>query len=627
MKQLKLVFALILAASLLTGCVAEILPTEHYTEKYTEPERPAVKELHCTAPTALSAIYPAGGSKVIVCWTDYEAEVTTVQIIDTANDTICNETTLHGAWNFKAQTFSDGRLALYNRDSCQWKFLDASLREISIAETETVEGFFDRSGSSYYFLRDHVLCCQDISKGTVSIVPLSLNLRFLEITAFDNQTGRMVIQFYLSTYSSECGTAIVDVTTGQLSMMQAERYQAVFAGNALCLLHFDMDSMGYSVSYGWDDGDCLFADAGIFADRSSELYGISGTPYLMGIAASTTLYAVGEQIKACSLSDYGISGEMYSVCYLPDVELLTGGVYQDGGFQLYVIDPVQLSFTEVADAAHISSPLTVNAELAQAYWEEAAGTPIAETLQEARDYADRLEDKYGVRILLSNQCRDAATLCEYPIALTDALGVDELSSILLALERLNCALALYPDGFLAQFRNSMNEGGLRFLLVEEINSGFGTIGCTYENGNWQNIALDVRSSYDLDGIICHEIWHATENHILSQDYTAFPIEDWTSLNPPGFTYTYDATLIDSDRMRWTLYGGSMDNVYFVDSYAQVDEREDRARIMEYFMTHIDEAKLLIQSPAIRQKLQRMCNAIRNNFDTSGWDSVRWEELL
>lgn len=623
MKQLKLVFALILAASLLTGCATENFPPE--TD--TEPERLAVKELHCTTPAALSALYPAGGSKVIVCWTDYEAEVTTVQIVDTTTDTVCSETTLQGAWDFKTQAFDYDRLALYNRDFCQWKFLDTSLREIGMAETETVEGYFDRSCSKFYFLRDHVLCYQDISSGAISKVPLSLELRFLEITAFDDQTGQMVLQFYLSTYSSECGTAIVDVTTGQLSMLQAERYQAAFAGDALCLLHFDMNSMGYSVSYGWDDGDCLFVDASIFADRSSELYSVSGSPYLMGIATDTTLYAVGQQIKACSLSNYGISGEMYSVCYMPDPELLVGGVYQDGGFQLYAIGPTQLSFSEIADAAHISSPFTVNSELAQSYWEEAAGTPVAETLQEARDYADGLEEKYGVRILLSDQCREAAALCEYPIALTDALGTDELSSILAALERLNCALALYPDGFLAQFRNSMEEGGLRFLLVEEINSGFGTIGCTFENGSWQNIALDVRSSYALDGIICHEIWHATENHILSQDYMAFPIEDWTVLNPRGFTYTYDATLIDSERMGWTLYGGSLENVYFVDSYAQVDEREDRARIMEYFMVHTDEAELLIQSPVIRQKLQRMCNAIRNNFDTGGWGSVRWEELL
>lgn len=49
--------------------------------------------------------------------------------------------------------------------------------------------------------------------------------------------------------------------------------------------------------------------------------------------------------------------------------------------------------------------------------------------------------------------------------------------------------------------------------------------------------------------------------------------------------------------------------------------------MEYFMVHEDEAGLLIESPAIRQKLQFMCDAVRNNFDTTGWSAVRWESLL
>ena len=41
-----------------------------------------------------------------------------------------------------------------------------------------------------------------------------------------------------------------------------------------------------------------------------------------------------------------------------------------------------------------------------------------------------------------------------------------------------------------------------------------------------------------------------------------------------------------------------------------------------------EAKLLIQSPAIREKLRRMSAAIRQCFDTTGWDAVtRWERLF
>ena len=52
-----------------------------------------------------------------------------------------------------------------------------------------------------------------------------------------------------------------------------------------------------------------------------------------------------------------------------------------------------------------------------------------------------------------------------------------------------------------------------------------------------------------------------------------------------------------------------------------------ARIMEFFMTHDDEAELLIQSPYIRAKLQIMCDAVRRYFDTAGWGTPRWERLL
>ena len=255
------------------------------------------------------------------------------------------------------------------------------------------------------------------------------------------------------------------------------------------------------------------------------------------------------------------------------------------------------------------------------------GAGVAESLQQARQYADELEAEYGVRILLSVQCRETAALCDHAITLTDTMGQsEELSAVNAALGALKRSLSLYPEGFFAQFKNGMGEGGVRILLIEQIESNYGAIGCTYENGIWQNIALDVRTGEGMDSIICHEIWHATENHILTKDYSAILPDEWNALNPEGFEYYWDATLVN-DAHEWTLYSGNIANVYFVDSYACVDETEDRARIMEYFMTHDDEAELLIQSPAIRKKLELMCRAIRSTFDTSSWENVRWERLL
>lgn len=159
------------------------------------------------------------------------------------------------------------------------------------------------------------------------------------------------------------------------------------------------------------------------------------------------------------------------------------------------------------------------------------------------------------------------------------------------------------------------------MLVEYIESIDGIVGCAYERFDWQYIALEIHPSYSLDSIICHEIWHATENRIRSCDYTALPMDEWDALNPEGFSYTEDAAKTDPTQ-KWILYSGRPEDIHFVDSYACVARTEDRARIMEYIMTHEDEAKLLIQSPFIRRKLQMMCDAVRSTFDTTGWENVR-----
>lgn len=347
----------------------------------------------------------------------------------------------------------------------------------------------------------------------------------------------------------------------------------------------------------------------------------------MGVSDGSALYELGEQLRVCALSDCGVDGQMLSVRWLPDAAVLLGGVYQNGAFRLYVIDPARLPFTEVPGAAAADAPLTVDEALAQAYWNTSDSAPVAESLQEARQYADTLESRYGIRVLLSDQCRDAAALCDRDITLTDTMTADEeLAAVNTALDALARTLSLYPDGFTAQFRNGMGEGGVRFLLVSAIASDYGVVGVTYESADWQNIALDIRMSDSLDSLICHELWHATENRILSKDYAAIDPDTWNALNPPGFTYCGDATL-SNDLRQWTLYSCAPEDVCFVDGYACVDAREDRARIMEYFMVHEDAAQLLIESPVIRQKLQLMCAAVRNNFDTAGWGQVRWEALL
>lgn len=224
-------------------------------------------------------------------------------------------------------------------------------------------------------------------------------------------------------------------------------------------------------------------------------------------------------------------------------------------------------------------------------------------------------------------CTAPTALCDKDITLSDSMSADaELAGISAMLDSMSRAFALYPQGFLAQFRNSVGEGGLCFLLVAHIASDYGVVGCAYDSADWQYIALDVQADYMREGTVCHEIWHATENEIRSRDYTAFDWDQWNRLNPEGFLYYGDGTMQDPAQP-WTLYSSAPEDVRFVDAYSCVAATEDRARIMEFFMTHDDEAELLIQSPYIRAKLQIMCDAVRRYFDTAGWGTPRWERLL
>jgi len=99
MKKIRTTIILLLCVALtLCGCAAG-----------ETSRREPVRELTCTQPAALSGIYPAGGSKLYICSSDYEAERTTVQLVDIDSDAVCGEVALDGVWSIKSQSFSDGR--------------------------------------------------------------------------------------------------------------------------------------------------------------------------------------------------------------------------------------------------------------------------------------------------------------------------------------------------------------------------------------------------------------------------------------------------------------------------------------------------------------------------------------
>ncbi len=587
-----------------------------------------IKTLSCVEPSALPTIVPMDGGRVLAGWVDYDKETTSLAVLDVAQDQSIASRELEGCWELQTERFTDGSFVLFNWDGGQWQFIGSDLSDAGNFYCEQYGGVFSLDGGSYYYVQDDVLCRADVTGGQTERVALKSDMRFMDVAGIYPDSSALFLHCLLSPYSTESGTAILDLTTGEYAMLQKEWYAPYYGQSGPEFLWFNNQDMGYDVLY--PDGDKYYqADAALLHASEADLFPLSGSPYLLGAAENdTTLYRLESGISACLLNADQLSGTLRSAVWLPE-EIVVGCAYGGGSFRLTAIDPAQLTFNHITDAAPVESPLAVDEALTDVYWNSLNGQPLPTTLQEARDYADQLEERYGVTILLSAQAKDACeAVWDATITTTDQWPLeDEPAAIARMLEALDRALALYPEDFFRQMRNDMGEGGVRFMPVGHIENAVNAIGLTFETYGWQNIYIDVTIDA-FEGTICHEIWHAIEGVLLTRNWDAIDQEEWATCNPAGFCYNEDAEEPDPNPERWTFFSEfNAQDVYFVDAYARTNAKEDRARIMEYIMATEDVAGALVQSPAIAQKLQIMCRAIRENFDTSSWGQLRWERLF
>lgn len=586
-----------------------------------------VKTLSCVQSAAMPTLLPLGDGRVLAGWVDYDRAITSLAVVDVATDRTVTSRELEGCWELQEQQFSDGRAVLFNWEASTWQFVGADLADIGTFSSDQTGGFFSLDGSRYYFVQDDVLCRADVAGGQTERVALETDMRFMDVAGRYPDSDTLFLHCLLSPYSTESGTAVLDPETGAYTMLQKDWYATYYGADSPELLWFNNETMGYDVLYA-SEGRYYRADAALLHADEADILPVSGSAYLLGVAQDTTLYRLESGISACLLQEEQLGGTLRNAVWLPE-QVLVGCVYGGGTFRLTAIDPAQLTFTQVSDGAAVDSPMTVDTALTEVYWNSLNGQPLPATLQEARDYADQLEERYGVTILLSAQGQEACeAVWDAVVTTTDQWPLeDEPYAIARTLEALDRALALYPEGFFRQMRNTMGEGGVRFIPVGHIENDVNAVGLTYETYGWQNIYIDVTLD-TFESVICHEIWHATEGVISYRDWVSFDPGNWSVCNPEGFFYNEDVEDADPNPSRWTFnYEMDAQNVYFVDAYARTNAKEDRARIMEYVMANEDLAGALMQSPYITQKLEIMCQAIRNSFDTSAWGDLRWERLL
>lgn len=253
--------------------------------------------------------------------------------------------------------------------------------------------------------------------------------------------------------------------------------------------------------------------------------------------------------------------------------------------------------------------------------EDLTFTPVPkpdEVQQQLEAQAEVLEQKYGVTILVGEECD--TVFDEF-----SATRTSDWEEVTAALDTLDQALSVYPDGFIRQLRYGSIRG-IQIQLVSELwadgsgRYGDGYIAFTQPQWDYYLMVIDI-DDVGVDTYY-HEFSHIIDSYLewdaMQREDALYSEERWAAFNPgwfPGYSYDYSVEHYVEDY------------AYFIDGYSTVSPTEDRARIMEYAMSEYG-YWTFEGSRGLLNKLEYYSKCIRDAFDTTGWpETVLWEQYL
>ena len=648
--------ALLILVLLLCGCVRQPDPTTVPTESATVPAtsepieetlEPFVQEnVELEAVNKLSFCKTSESPAVAVldertaaflteeyANKDFSKRYTRIRVLDLHMDAVRREVLLEGEYTVMEHCTSGGWLVLSIQEEDLVLVLDADLQEVLRFQTEALNGVLSPDLGSYYYVWGSRLYCQNTESGVSALYEASYDLLLDEIWGYDPEENILLVSVFEDTYTANLCMGAIDLDNGGFSLL----YRGITAGKmgqgGVILENKHEDQLSSDLYYGdWDDPELRILMDFLPNNMDFASWHIAGSDYLCKFTYDTTqvnivefqLFRLGDTAEVCSLQSVFKGAKLNNAYTLPDGNLLFLAV-SSRGYQPWVICPDQLEFVPAELEAEQGNPLVDQSILENYHREPVFDLP--ESMDQVRAKADELEQTYGITILLSNQCALAASYCDMPIVTTDGAGLhDEVGAIEEALKWLEDVLEMYPEDFFRQFRNEAGERGLLVLLVEDIEPGSSVIGVSYSMGQWYPIAVDITSG-QVRSTYAHEIWHATENRINDVAEGALDLEAWEDLNPAGFRYTGYTDDYMWDTQYTYFYGDPQEEIYFVDPYGKTKGQEDRARLMEYVMCADWHGEKMMEHPVLRAKMELLCAAIREAFDTSTWGDVHWERFF
>ena len=564
---------------------------------------------------------------------DFSVPYTRIRVLDLHMDVVRREVLLEGEYEVIPHCGANGYLALTVKEEDRVLVLDMDLREVLTFRTKAPDGVLSPDLSRYYYVWGSRLYCMDTQSGNSQLYQASHDLLLDEIWGYEPVDNILLVSVFEDTYTANLCMGAIDLDNGEFMLLYRGITAGKIAGNGVILENKHEDLLSSDLYYGdWSDDKLKILWDFLPNNMDFASWHVAGSDYLCKFTYDNTqvnivdfqLYRLGQSTEVCSLQSFFKGAKINGTYALVDGNLLAVAV-SSRGYQTYLICPDQLTFDPVEPETEPGNDL-VDGSILENYHRE-PDVELPEKMAEVRARADELEETYGITILLSNQCKLAASYCEYPIVTTDGAGLkDEVGAIREALKWLEEVLKRYPENFFRQFRNEAGERGLLVLLVEDIKPGSNVIGVSYGMGQWYPIAVDITSG-QVRSTYYHEIWHATENRIGDVAESALDLAAWEDLNPAGFRYSGYTDDYMGDTQYTFFYGNPGEEVYFVDPYGKTKGQEDRARLMEYVMATEWDAKMMLEHPVLKAKLQLLCDAIRQSFDTEDWEKLYWERFF
>lgn len=581
-------------------------------------QKQAVTELKCVKSNDYAFVFKSlNGGTVIASSEEYDEKndknISHVYIIDIMNDKVLYHLDKEGSYTLK--DIYQNQIVIANEQSSELEFYDLQLHQTDSLKVNDLMGYL--YNGQYYYLDQSALFVMDIQTKKSQLVNVENNMRFGSLSGLDDHY-LICYPFIDETFQNNC-VAVLDIDDGSFLILN-DKYVDIQGDNHFRVLkEYDEDKNGLYYMYTYPIHDKYYTTKETELSKKY-LNHIPHTQYFYEVneaiennekqIAQMTMYHMDQTITVCDLKDYGYNNEIYGLTYLDKENLMIG--YNQS---IVIVDPLYLEFKECCEAKATDVVLK-DQDIIDKYNQKSKTT--VKGLKKAKSKIKELKDRYDIDIFISTDCQKQS-LKDRGFEFKDTSHYDnEEDMILSALNQLEEGLKLYPKDFFQQFYTRAKDGGVKVYLVADIKSSYSAIAFEYEEAYQQNIVIDIDNS-EIKQTFCHELWHAMENIAISKDGTI--LDDWNQLNPKGFEYTgeYEGYNEREDLNRYNYLFGEEDikSVYFIDNYSHTYDKEDRARIVEFFMTLDDETKNeLKKSPHLLKKVNKLNEVIEETFSIS-----------